>query len=83
MRLEMSADDLRPIVAVVVQEVLAAGAPVAPERIGYPEREAAGLLGVAPHTLRDCRRRGEISARLVGKQYVYAADELRRWLRST
>ena len=49
-------------------------------RLGYPEAEAAALIGVAPHVLRDCRLRGEISARKVGKRLVYSRDALLRFL---
>ena len=30
------------------------------DRLGYPEAEAAALLGIERHVLRDCRLRGEI-----------------------
>ncbi|MHC4404859.1 MAG: helix-turn-helix domain-containing protein [Planctomycetota bacterium] len=50
-------------------------------RLAYSEAEAAALLGVERHVLRDCRRRGEITARLVGKGYRYAHDELVAFLR--
>jgi hypothetical protein len=79
-QLQLSSDDLRPIVAVVVQEMLTTAAAIKPDRIGYSEREAAELIGLPRHVLRDCRLRGEIHARKVGKQFIYAADELRRWL---
>jgi hypothetical protein len=49
-------------------------------RIGFLEPEAAALIGVAPHVLRDCRLRGEISGRKVGNKIVYHRDELSRFL---
>jgi hypothetical protein len=49
-------------------------------RIGFPEAEAAMLLGLQKHVLADCRRRGEISARKIGKQCVYSAATLRRFV---
>ena len=51
-----------------------------PGRIGYTEPEAATLVGVRPHVLRDCRLRGEISARRVGRRLIYSRDELERFL---
>ena len=49
-------------------------------RLGYTEPEAAALIGVARHTLRDCRLRGEITARMVGRKYIYSRDSLLRFL---
>jgi hypothetical protein len=49
-------------------------------QLGYTEPQAAALLGVAAHVLRDCRLRGEISARKVGCRYVYSRDSLLRFL---
>ena len=40
------------------------------ERIGYTELEASKLLGVPVHVLRDARRRGEITARKIGKRWI-------------
>jgi Helix-turn-helix domain len=50
------------------------------DRIAYTEAESAALLSVQQHVLRDCRRRGEISAKLVGKRYLYSRAELLRLL---
>ena len=82
MKLELSNEDLRPLVRAIVSEVLAqteADQAKLNGRLGYTEAEAAALLGVARHTLRDCRLRGEISARLVGRKYVYSRDVLLRF----
>ena len=50
--------------------------------LGYTEAEAADLIGVPRHaTLRDCRLRGELIGRLVGKKIVYERGELLRFLR--
>lgn len=46
------------------------------ERLGYKEAEAAELVGVPAHVLRDARRRGEISARKIGKCWIYSRDAL-------
>ncbi len=49
-------------------------------RLGYTEPEAAALIGVQPHVLRDCRLRGEISAKKVGKRYIYGRSALEELL---
>jgi len=46
------------------------------DRIGFPEAEAAELLGIPQHVLRDCRLRGEILARKIGKRFVYSRQTL-------
>ncbi len=50
------------------------------DRLGFPEAEAAALLGVPRHVLRDCRLRGEICARLVGKKNIYSRESLVKFL---
>lgn len=84
MHLDLSADDLRPLVAEVVRQVIEATATAASNgKLGYTEAEAAEALGVPRHVLRDCRLRQEIHARKVGKRFVYSAAELRRFLETT
>jgi hypothetical protein len=76
--------DLQPVIAAAVRATLeqihAEDATLDGERIGYPEAEAAALIGVRSHVLRDARLRGEINGRLVGKKIVYARSELLRFL---
>lgn len=79
MRIEVSPEDLRPIVASVVAELSDRLAPV-DDRIAVGEREAARLLGLNWNQLRDCRRRGEIRAVKVGKSWLYRRADLVRWL---
>lgn len=83
MKLDLEAEDLRPLVEQVVAAVLdrlrAAEAQTG-SRLGYREAEAAELLGLRPHQLRDARRRGEIRAAKVGKVNVYPRGELLRLL---
>jgi len=85
--LTLDADALRPLVAAVVRETLAATESAAAKlgngRLGMPEGEAAAALGVARHVLRDARLRGEVQARKLGKSYCYSVDSLRRWLASS
>lgn len=76
-------DDLRPLIEQVIQQTLAAvesSHAKLGDRLGFTEPEAASVIGVAPHVLRDCRLRGEITARLVGKKYVYSREVLVRFL---
>jgi hypothetical protein len=76
-------DGLRPVIraaVVAVLEELRADEAHLGDRLGYPEAEAAALLGVERHTLRDCRLRGEITGRLIGKRIVYGRAELVRFL---
>lgn len=84
MKLEVAdVHDLKPVihaaVVAVLEELQAKAGPLG-DRLAFPEAEAAALLGVAPHVLRDCRLRGEIAGRLVGKKIVYSRDSLLRFL---
>ena len=45
-------------------------------RLAYPEAEAAALLGVPRHVLRDARLREEISGRKCGRKIVYSREAL-------
>lgn len=84
MQLSFDPADLKPIVETVVDEVLARAETAlarAGDRLGYTEPEAAALIGVEPHVLRDCRLRGELHARKVGKRYVYERSVLVKFLR--
>lgn len=85
MNLRIDPDELRPLVQAVVEEVLASigtdEARLPSGRLGYPEAEAAALLGLKPHVLRDARLRGEITGSLLGKRYVYSRDDLLAWMR--
>lgn len=83
MKLQLDESDLRPLVRAVVAEVLQQTRDDQAKmngRLGYTEPDAAALLGIQPHVLRDCRRRGEITGRLVGKRIVYSRDALLRFL---
>jgi hypothetical protein len=50
------------------------------DRLAYSEAEAADLLGVERHVLRDARLRGEIVAIRIGKEYRYAREVLLNFL---
>lgn len=79
--------DLRPVIVEVVRAVLAeieAGKHrLNGEQLGYSEGEAAELLDVKRHVLRDARLRGEVRARKLGKEFRYEKNELLRFLRET
>ena len=75
--------EIRAVVALTVREVLDAIDDDRKRfngRLGYTEPEAAALIGVAHHVLRDCRLRGEITAKMVGKRNIYSRDSLLRFL---
>ena len=79
MRFEFDIDTLRPVIQQVVAETVAqleAKRSKFDGRIAYTEPEAAALLGVQPHVLRDLRRMGEIDASKIGKRIVYTRSDL-------
>ena len=77
--------DLRPLLDEVIVATLdrlrADAEKLDGKRLGYPEAEAAVLLGVNRHVLRDARLRQEIHARKIGKRYIYSRDSLLKFLR--
>ena len=84
MNLQFDPSELKPVIQETVAEVLEqreADEARLGGRLGYTEPEAASLIGVQQHVLRDSRRRGEIFARLVGKRFIYCRGELLRYLR--
>ena len=78
-RIQFDREDLRPLVQLAVAEALGR---LEEERakfngqLAFPEPEAAVLLGVKPHVLRDCRRRGELQGAKVGSKIVYTRADL-------
>jgi hypothetical protein len=84
MKFELQPDDLRPLVQMVVTEVIErfeADRTALDGRLAYTEPEAAALIGVQPHVLGDARRRGEIVGARVGKRILYERDQLITFLR--
>src|SRR5438309_220695 len=73
---------LRPLIQSVVTEVvvqLEADRAKLNGRLAYSEPEAAELLGLEPHQLRDERRRGRIAASvIVGRRIRYTPEDLGR-----
>lgn len=83
MNIDIDAKFLRPLIQAVVQETLAANAAVSAKldgRLAFTEPEAAALLGVRSHVLRDARLRGKIEASTVGKRIVYTRQQLQDYL---
>ena len=85
-RLEIDADALRPLIDQAVAAALAAlekdrGA--LDGKLAYSEPEAARLLSLHAHQLRDERLRGRIHASVgPGKKILYGRDDLMDYLRS-
>jgi hypothetical protein len=65
----------------VLAKVEAARAVAGQERLAYSEREAAALLGLKWHQLRDERLRGRIaSSKIVGDRIRYLREDLVAYL---
>jgi|SRR5581483_4176332 len=84
--LHLDAEALRPLVRTIVAETLEQieqdRAKVG-SRLAYSEAEAAALLGLAKHQLRDERRRGSIKASIGPKRKIlYSEKDLRDYLAS-
>ena len=52
------------------------------DRLAFSEAEAAALIGVQRHVLRDARLRGELEGSRVGKGIRYEKQEILRYLAS-
>jgi Helix-turn-helix domain len=77
---------LAPLIRSIVSEVLAqieADRQMLPEngKLCFSEAEAAAMLGVEPHVLRDERRRGRIGAsQIMGRRIKYTRADLLSYL---
>ncbi len=84
LHLSLDADMLRPLIRAVVAEVLAAleeDRSRLGDRLAYSEPEAARLLGLETHQLRDERLRGRIAAsQIVGRRIRYTREDLLGYL---
>jgi hypothetical protein len=75
--------ELRPIIraaVVAVLDELRQSELAQSDRLAYAEPEAAMMLSVRPHVLRDARLRGELDGSRVGKKTVYTKAELLKFL---
>jgi hypothetical protein len=87
--LALDAEALRPLVSLIVQEALAAVQAqyeAMPEKMAFSEPEAARLLSLRQHQLRDERLRGRIKASTgPGGRILYSKGDMlaylanRRW----
>lgn len=83
LKIQFDQDDLRPLVHLAVAEALDCLEEERAKfngRLAFIEAEAASLLGVKPHVLRDCRRRGELQGAKVGSRIVYTRADLLKFL---
>jgi len=80
---------LEPLIRAIVEQTIARldqAREVLPDKIAFGEAEAARLLSLHPHQLRDARLRGEIEASVgPGRKILYSRADLlaylttRRW----
>ena len=83
LQIQFDQDALLPLVHLAVAEALERMEEERAKfngRLAYTEAEAAVLLGVKPHVLRDCRRRGELQGAKVGSKIVYTRTVLLEFL---
>jgi hypothetical protein len=78
-------DQLRPLISEIVELTLErldqARATLPADRLAYSEAEAAALLGLEQHVLRDERLRGRIQAsQVVGRRIRYTREDLISYL---
>jgi hypothetical protein len=79
--LDLDPATLEPLIRRVVEETFARleseRARLDNGKLAYPEAEAAALLSLAPHQLRDERRRGRIKASIgPGRKVLYTRQQL-------
>jgi hypothetical protein len=83
LRIEFDRDTLQPLVEMAVAEAMErmeAERAKLNGRLAFTEPEAAALVAVRPHVLRDCRRRGELQGSKVGSRIVYTRADLIEFL---
>lgn len=89
MKVEIDMDALRPLILATVRETLAQGRDLltvsngqqSGDRIAWPEAEAAPMIGLSPHQLRDARLRGEIECfRGPRRKALYSREHLLAYL---
>ncbi len=84
MQVTIDPAELAPIIAATVSEVMARirdDDAALGDKLAFDEREAARLLGLEPHQLRDERLRGRIAAsHIVGRRIRYQRADLLAYL---
>jgi hypothetical protein len=82
--LAIDPEALRPLIEAVVEKTVARleeTRAMLPDRLAFSELEAARLIGLNPHQLRDERRRGRIKAsEIVGGRIRYQREDLVAYL---
>jgi hypothetical protein len=80
----LDVEALKPLIAEVVAQTMTAvreSEAALPDKLAFSEPEAARLLGLEPHQLRDERLRGRIKAsQIVGKRIRYCRADLLDYL---
>ena len=74
MKIHIDDDELKSLVKMAVRETIELASQ--DERLAYTEMEAAKLIGVARHVLRDERLRGRVPHGKCGKKIVYSKRQL-------
>ena len=74
MKIHIDDDELKSLVKMAVRETIELASQ--DERLAYTEMEAAKLIGVARHVLRDERLRGRVQHGKCGKKIVYSTRQL-------
>ena len=83
MQVSFDKAELQPLIAATVKATLEQVADENAQlngRLAFSEAEAASLLGVKVHVLRDARLRSEIQAKKVGKSFRYSRAQLIRFM---
>lgn len=84
MQLQLSQDDVRPLVQAVLTEAIRnfeSQKSTTADKLAYNEPEAARMLSLKPHQLRDERLRGRIGfSSIVGRQVRYTQADLMAYL---
>lgn len=84
LKVHFTADDLRPLIQSVVNETIAtlqAEQDRLGDRLAFSEPEAAKVLGLERHVLRDIRLRGEIEyCRIANRRIAYERSALLKYL---
>ena len=85
-RLEITDDVLRPLVAQIVEETIERVADRNAKlggRLSYSIKEAAAITGLSVGTLREARARGLIKGSIVGRRLIFERGELQRLVRES
>jgi hypothetical protein len=83
---QIDAERLRPLIEAVIEQTLLRLEQIRatlPDRMAFGESEAARLIGLQAHQLRDERLRGRVEASVgPGKRLLYRRQDLEKYLLS-